>query len=128
MEQKQILSLVLMLFSSTLSYGLVPKSVIKLGWKTFWGQLTEPSEESLCFNVIENLVNEMFHRDTLDFEDAIKLALGNADMAHSTVDGTCEKAYRAFLKKFSSGDRVSIQCIATQFYVISILAKFESQK
>ena len=110
MEQKQILSLFIVISSSiTLSYGQVPKSVIKLGWNTFWGQLTEPSEDSLCFNVIENLVKEMFHKDTLDFEDAIQLALSNADMAHSTVDGTCEKAYRAFLKKFSSGDRVSFQ-------------------
>ena len=110
MEQKQILSLLIVLSSSsTLSYGLLPKSVITLGWNTFWGQLTEPSEDSLCFNVIENLVKEMFHKDTLDFEDAIQLALSNADMAHSTVDGTCEKAYRAFLKKFSSGDRVSFR-------------------
>ena len=53
----KVLSLILIY--CTLTYGLGPKTILKHGITVFIQEITEPTEENLCYNVFIGILEEL---------------------------------------------------------------------
>ena len=94
--------LTLILFFSTLSYGLTPKTVIKHGFIRFVQEIAEPKKENLCYNVFLGVLEEITN-DYSDFDSAFELGLNkNLAQAMQPKEGHCKKAFETFQKSWAS--------------------------
>ena len=86
--------LTLILFFSTLSYGLTPKTVIKHGFIRFVQEIAEPKKENLCYNVFLGVLEEITN-DYSDFDSAFELGL-NKNLGGFPIDIKTKMKYLIF--------------------------------
>jgi len=88
----------------------VPKQVLKHGIMAFIQEISESSENNLCFVVFESWAEAIIDRQA-SFEEAFD-TIFNLDLTHVLAKGNCQNAYNKFTTTVYSRHKSKMQTVA----------------